>query len=217
METSNHIFGKFKNKLGDNKLAEKLANGIEGSVLFDHFSRGLYSTDASIYQIEPIGIVVPKTIEDVESVITIAEQEGLPLLARGGGTSQCGQTVGQSLIIDTSKYLNRIFEVDLVNKTIWVEPGVVLDHLNLVLKPYGLWFPVDVSTSSRATIGGMAGNNSCGSRSIKYGTMRDNVRAIDAIFADGESMCFGEIENNKDLGQLSHHNEVTVKKTVSNR
>ncbi len=174
-------------------LAERLSREIEGEVLFDRASRGRYSTDASIYQIEPVGVVVPKTQGDVEIVAQIAREAGVTLLARGGGTSQSGQTVGRSLVIDYTKQLNKLIEVDAVAGTCLVEPGIVLDELNRQLKSTGLWFPVDVSTSSRATIGGMTGNNSCGTRSIRYGIMRDNVIAIDALLPDGSKLQFGEI------------------------
>ena len=178
---------------GDSNLAARLRREIEGEVLFDAFSRGRYSTDASIYQIEPIGVVVPKTVADVTRVMEIADDAGVPVLPRGGGTSQCGQTVGEALVVDVSKHLNTILDLDVEARTAWVEPGLVLDSLNRALKPHGLWFPVDVSTGSRATIGGMAGNNSCGARSIRYGPMRDNVSAIDAVLADGGTMRFGEV------------------------
>jgi FAD/FMN-containing dehydrogenase/Fe-S oxidoreductase len=169
----------------DHNLAARLAREIQGEVLFDVFSRGRYSTDASIYQIEPVGVVVPKTAEDVRIAAEIAREEGVPLLPRGGGTSQSGQTVGRALVIDYSKHLNRLVEADAASATCTVEPGIVLDELNRQLRSTGLWFPVDVSTSSRATIGGMAGNNSCGTRSIRYGIMRDNVLAVDALLPDG--------------------------------
>ncbi|MFL6651342.1 MAG: FAD-binding and (Fe-S)-binding domain-containing protein [Sulfurifustaceae bacterium] len=166
---------------------------IEGEVLFDAGSRARYSTDASIYQIEPIGVIVPRTAADIVSAIHIASEHGVPVLPRGAGTSQIGQTVGDALVIDTSKYLNRVLELDAAQRRVWVEPGVVLDPLNKFLKPHKLFFPVDVSTSSRATIGGMAGNNSCGSRSIRYGNMVHNVRAIDAVLADGKRLRFEHV------------------------
>ena len=115
------------------------------------------------------------------------------MLPRGGGTSQSGQTVNESLVIDCSKYLTQIYELDVGERRCTVEPGIVLDDLNRKLKPYGLWFPVDVSTASRATIGGMTANNSCGGRSLRYGTMRDNVRSIDAVLADGTKAHFGPV------------------------
>ncbi len=174
-------------------LARRFDAAIEGDVLFDSFSRGRYSTDASIYQIEPVGVTIPKCEADLNAIIGVAASQGVPVLGRGGGTSQCGQTVGEAVVIDMSKHLNQIFDFDVDARTVWVQPGIVLDHLNAFLKPYGLWFPVDVSTSSRATIGGMTGNNSCGSRSLRYGTMRDNVLAVDAVLADGTDMHFGEV------------------------
>ncbi|MEE8516818.1 MAG: FAD-binding oxidoreductase, partial [Alphaproteobacteria bacterium] len=180
-------------RIGDSSLAKRLSREIEGTVLFDAFSRGRYSTDASIYQIEPIGVVVPRSEEDVIRVIQIAAEERIPVLPRGGGTSQCGQTVGEALVVDVSKHLNTIVDFSESERRATVQPGLVLDQLNAFLRPRGLMFPVDPSTSSRATIGGMAGNNSCGSRSIRYGLMRDNVRAIDAILATGEKLHFGEI------------------------
>ncbi|HIA82199.1 MAG TPA: FAD-binding oxidoreductase, partial [Rhodospirillales bacterium] len=190
-----------KIRVGDPKLAARLNKELEGNVLFDKFSRGRYSTDASIYQIEPIGTVVPMSNADVERTINIAKDEGIPILPRGGGTSQCGQVLGEALIIDTSKQLNRILEFDAETKTIEVEPGVVLDDLNRMLKPHKLFFPVDISTGSRATIGGMAGNNACGSRSIRYGNMVHNVLEIDAILADGTKAHFGQVSGNlEDIG-----------------
>ncbi len=172
-------------RIGDSVLASRLAREIEGDVLFDAFSRGRYSTDASIYQIEPIGVVVPKSEADVVSAISIAADEMIPILPRGAGSSQCGQTVGEALVIDTSKYLDQIFALDVDAATVTVQPGVVLDHLNAFLRPHGLFFPVDPSTSAQATIGGMTANNSAGSRSIRYGIMVDNVRSIDVILANG--------------------------------
>src|SRR5450631_1917848 len=177
-------------------LERRLKAELSGEVQFDRFSRGRYATDASHYQIMPVGVVAPRTIEEAERAIGLARAEGVSVLARGGGTSQAGQTVGQSLVIDCSKYLTRILALDVKRKQCTVEPGIVLDDLNRQLKPHGLWFPVDISTSSRATIGGMAGNNSCGGRSMRYGTMRDNVIAIDALLADGSLAHFGRIGGN---------------------
>ncbi len=156
-----------------------------GDVLFDPFSRGRYATDASAYQIMPVGAVAPRSVAEAETAIGVARTEGVCVTARGGGTSQSGQTVNEGLVVDCSKYLNKVLDLDVAARTCRVEPGLVLDDLNRRLKPHGLWFPVDVSTASRATIGGMAGNNSCGGRSLRYGTMRDNVMGIDAVLADG--------------------------------
>ena len=182
-------------RVGEPALAARLRREMEGEVLFDAFSRGRYSTDASIYQIEPIGVVMPRHEQDVVCAIQIAAEEGIPVLPRGGGTSQIGQTVGEALVLDTSKYQNRIHSFDPGAATVCVEPGLVLDQLNRFLKPHGLFFPVDVSTGNRATIGGMAGNNSCGARSIRYGNMVHNVRAIEAVLADGTRAQFSESIN----------------------
>ncbi len=174
-------------------LERRLRAEIDGDVLFDRFSLGRYATDASHYQIMPLGVVVPKTTESAIRALTLARDAGIPSTARGGGTSQSGQTINRGLIIDGSKYLRRVISLDIANRRCVVEPGIVLDELNRQLRPHGLWFPVDVSTASRATIGGMVGNNSCGGRSLRYGTTRDNVIAIDAVLADGRAMHFGEI------------------------
>jgi len=190
--TRSHPTGR--SRIGDSALARRLTREIEGEVLFDVFSRGRYSTDASIYQIEPIGVVVPRSEQDVTRVIQIAADEKVPVLPRGGGTSQCGQTVGEAIVVDVSKHLDRVVSIDPKRHEAWVQPGLVLDQFNAFLKPHNLMFPVDVSTSSRATIGGMTGNNSCGARSIRYGTMRGNVLAIEAILADGVTRRFGAIE-----------------------
>jgi FAD/FMN-containing dehydrogenase/Fe-S oxidoreductase len=184
--------------LGDPDLARTLRREVEGDVLFDPFSRGRYSTDASIYQIEPIGVVVPKNRADVRRAVQVAADAGVPVLPRGGGTSQCGQTVGEALVVDTSRHLDAIIDFDAEARSATVEPGVVLDHLNGFLRPHGLFYPVDVSTGSRATIGGMAGNNSCGARSIRYGNMIHNVTAIDAVLADGSEARFGPVPANLD-------------------
>ncbi len=176
------------------ELARRLARETRGEVLFDAASRGRYATDASIYQIMPLGAFVPTTDDDVGTALAIARELGAPLLARGGGTSQCGQTTGAALVMDFSKHLRRVLDVDAQAMTAVVEPGLVLDHLNAALKPHGLWFPVDVSTSAQATLGGMAGNNSCGSRSIAYGNMVHNVLGIDAWLADGREVAFGPVD-----------------------
>jgi FAD/FMN-containing dehydrogenase/Fe-S oxidoreductase len=177
-------------------LERRLKADLSGEVWFDRFTRGRYATDASHYQIEPIGVVAPRTIEEAERAIGIARAEGATVLARGAGTSQAGQAVGHSLVVDCSKYLTRILDLDVKKQRCTVEPGIVLDDLNRQLKPHGLWFPVDISTASRATIGGMAGNNSCGGRSLRFGTTRDNVVSIEAIMADGTLGHFGPIGGN---------------------
>ncbi len=174
----------------DSALARRLQAEVEGEVYFDELSRGRYSTDASMYQVFPKGIVVPRHSNDVVCALQIAAELGVPVLPRGAGTSQGGQTVGDALVLDGSKYLSSVRSFAPVERTVSVEPGIVLDSLNDFLKPHGLFFPVDVSTSSRATIGGMAGNNSVGARSIRYGHMVDNVNGIDALLADGQPLHF---------------------------
>lgn len=181
-------------------LERRLRADMTGDVLFDGFSRGRYATDASFYQIVPSGVVVPKTMDEALRALAIARDEGVKVTPRGGGTSQCGQTVNDGLVVDLSKHLNRILSLDVEGRTCMVEPGIVLDDLNRQLKKHGLWFPVDVSTASRATIGGMAGNNSCGGRSLRYGTMRDNTLSMEASLADGTLSRFGEVS--RDLSDL---------------
>jgi FAD/FMN-containing dehydrogenase/Fe-S oxidoreductase len=182
-------------KPGDSSLAARLRKEVDGDVLFDPASRGRYSTDASIYQVEPVGVVLPRTPDAARAAMAIAAEQGVPILPRGAGSSQCGQAVGAALVIDDSKYLNRLVELDAAARTALVQPGMVLDALNAKLRPHGLWFPVDVSTSAQATLGGMAGNNSCGSRSIAYGNMVHNVLAIDAVTSEGKRWRFGAMEN----------------------
>ncbi|NEX63088.1 FAD-binding and (Fe-S)-binding domain-containing protein [Noviherbaspirillum galbum] len=183
-----------QSRLDNQQLAARLAKETAGEVLFDRLSRGRYSTDASIYQIEPVGVFVPRTEDDVATAMAIARDARVPVLPRGAGTSQCGQTVGAALVIDNSKYLKKVVDFDKEAMTVTVQPGIVLDHLNAWLKPNGLWFPVDVSTAAQCTIGGMAGNNSCGSRSLHYGNMVHNVLAIDAWLSDGTGARFESLD-----------------------
>jgi FAD/FMN-containing dehydrogenase/Fe-S oxidoreductase len=174
-------------------LERRLRAEISGGVDFGRFTRGRYATDASHYQIMPVGVVTPRTIEEAERAIAICRSEGVPVTPRGGGSSQAGQTVNHSIIVDCSKHLNRLLDLDVASCRCRVEPGIVLDDLNRALKPHGLWFPVDVSTASRATIGGMTANNSCGGRSLRYGNTRENVIAVDALLADGAKAHFGPV------------------------
>src|SRR5215472_1552053 len=174
-------------------LERRLKTEQAGEVRFDAFTRGRYATDASHYQIMPLGVVTPRSAADAELALAICRSEGVPVTPRGGGTSQAGQTVNRSVILDCSQHLNRIIEVDAANRRCLVEPGIVLDELNRALKPHGLWFPDDITTASRATIGGMVGNNSCGARSLRYGNTRENVLSIDAALADGTRAHFGRI------------------------
>ncbi len=188
------------------ELAKRLRQETSGEVMTDSASRGRYATDASIYQAMPVAVFVPKTTQDISSAIQIAAELGVPVLPRGGGTSQCGQTTGAALVIDNTKYFRNVLELNVDKGYVEVEPGIVLDHLNSSLKQYGVWYPVDVSTSGQATIGGMAGNNSCGSRSIAYGNMVHNVLGIDAWLASGQVAQFGNYANSsgaaKQLGDF---------------
>ena len=174
-------------------LERRLTREAVGTVLVDRASRGRYATDASHYQMMPAAVVVPRTMAEAERAVAVALDEGVCVTPRGGGTSQCGQTINSGLVIDGSKHLTRVLSLDADNARVTVEPGIVLDELNRQLKPHGLWFPVDVSTASRATIGGMVGNNSCGGRSLRYGTTRDNVVAVEALLADGRKSTFGVV------------------------
>jgi FAD/FMN-containing dehydrogenase len=174
-------------------LERRLKAELTGAVRFDRFTRGRYATDASHYQIMPLGVVTPHTSAEAVRALALAREEKVSVLPRGGGTSQAGQTVNTSLVIDCSQHLDRVLDLDVAARRCVVEPGIVLDELNRKLRPHGLWFPVDVSTASRATIGGMVGNNSCGSRSLRYGNTRENVLSIDAVLADGRAAHFGPV------------------------
>ena len=183
------------------EIASKLQKNIRGQVLTDTPSRGRYATDASIYQQFPVGVVIPEDAADIETTLELAREFAIPVLPRGGGTSQCGQTTGVALVIDNTKSFRQILHIDPEKATAEVEPGLVLDHLNLALKKHGLWYPVDVSTAAQATIGGMAGNNSCGSRSLAYGNMVHNVLGIDAWLASGELAQFGPYGHSTGVAQ----------------
>jgi FAD/FMN-containing dehydrogenase len=182
-------------------LEQALRSEGVGEIQFDAFARGRYATDASSYQIMPLGVVIPGSIDEATRALSVARSRRVPVLARGGGTSQSGQTVNAALVVDCSKRLTGMLSLDTRGRRCRVEPGMVLDELNRRLKPTGLWFPVDISTASRATIGGMTGNNSCGGRSLRYGTMRDNVLSIDAVLADGSPAHFGAVQ--ADLSDLA--------------
>jgi FAD/FMN-containing dehydrogenase/Fe-S oxidoreductase len=174
-------------------LQKELERQIEGEVRFDTISRALYSTDASVYLIRPLGVVIPKTREDIVRIVQICARFRCPVTMRGGGTSQAGQAIGEGLQVDTSKYFNRVLEVNAEGRWARVEPGVVLDELNAQLAPLGLRFAPDISTASRATIGGMMANNSAGARSVLYGKTIDHVLEQTVLLADGSIVHFREI------------------------
>ena len=172
------------------RLEARLRAGLRGEVRFDRFTRGLYSTDASIYQVEPLGVVFPESAGDVRRAVELAGEHGTSVVVRGAGTSQSGQSIGRGLILDTSRGLDGVLDFDPAARRVVVEPGMVLDRLNAFLRPHGLFFPIDVATASRATLGGMAGNNSAGSRSVRYGHMVEHVRGIEAVLADSRRVEF---------------------------
>src|ERR1700681_2655105 len=182
-------------------LERRLKAEVTGDVWFNRFTLGRYATDASHYQMMPLGVVAPRSVAEAERAIALARSENITWLPRGGGTSQSGQTVNHSLVIDCSKYLNRLLDLDVNGRRCAVEPGIVLDDLNRRLKPHGLWFPVDISTASRATIGGMVANNSCGARSLRYGNTREHVVAIEAVLADGTKARFEQVT--RDLSSVA--------------
>src|SRR5579862_9460877 len=174
-------------------LQKELERSIQGEVRFDTITRALYSTDASVYQIRPLGVVIPKNREDVIRIVQICGRLRCPLTMRGGGTSQAGQSIGEGLQVDTSKYFNRVLEVNAEERWARVEPGVVLDELNAQLVPLGLRFAPDISTASRATLGGMMANNSAGARSVLYGKTIDHVLEQTVVLADGSIAEFREL------------------------
>src|SRR5574341_2168233 len=175
------------------EIAAALRKRVEGEVRFDKYSRLLYSTDASMYEIEPVGVVSPRHKGDVQAAIEAANRFGVPVLPRGGGTALAGQTVGHAIVLDFSKYMNEVLEVN--EEQLWcrVQPGLVQDELNAHVRPMGLLFGPDTSTSNRATIGGMLGNNSGGSHSIAYGLTIEHVVELHAVLADGTRAVFGEV------------------------
>lgn len=166
-------------------LARALRDRVRGDVRFDPMSRILYSTDASIYEIEPVGVVIPRDTDDAQAAIALCAENGVAVLARGGGTSLAGQAVGHAVCLDFSKHCNRLLELNVDEGWVRVQPGIVLDDLNARLAPHGLMFGPDVAPSNRATLGGMIGNNACGTRSIRYGKTVDHVLTLGVILADG--------------------------------
>ncbi len=188
-------------------LLDHLRRYIDGEVRFDAVTRKLYSTDASIYQIEPVGVVIPKTAAALQTAVQIALEMHVPIIARGGGTSLSGQSIGPGLVLDCSKYLNQILDIDPVLQIARVQPGVVLDQFNRELARHELMFGPDVATASRANLGGMIGNNSAGSHSIVHGKTIDHVRKLRVILSDGKTHELGPVDWQRQddrtfLGQL---------------
>src|SRR5579871_5249792 len=176
-------------------LEDRLRREISGEVRFDRISRALYATDASVYEIQPLGVVIPRTRDDILRIVNACRDHGVSITARGGGTSQAGQAIGAGVQVDFSKYLHRVIEFDPHGPTVRVEAGIVLDELNAFLKPYGWQLPLDISTADRATIGGMIANNSSGTRSVVYGKTLDYVVALSVILADGSLVELRSLES----------------------
>ena len=187
--SANQVRGKARED-----LARELRGRVSGEVGFDAYSRVLYSTDASIYQMEPVGVVIPRGLEDVLAVMEVANENGVPVLPRAGGTSLAGQTVNHAIVIDFSKYMDRVLEVNQEEHWARVQPGIILDQLNKQLAPHGLMYAPDPTTANRACVGGGIGNNSCGAHSVIYGKTLDHVKELEVVLADGSPAHFGPLE-----------------------
>ncbi|WP_420601876.1 FAD-binding and (Fe-S)-binding domain-containing protein [Flagellimonas sp.] len=195
----------------DKSLLKNLSKQLQGEILTDNLSKALYATDASVYRKIPTAVAYPKNSEDIKTLVAFASENGVGLIPRTAGTSLAGQCVGEGIVVDVSRYFTRILELDETKKQIRVQPGVVRDELNQYLKPFGLFFGPNTSTSNRCMIGGMVGNNSSGTTSIQYGVTRDKVVAMNCILSDGSEACFGDL--NKEAFQ-SKKNESTLEGTI---
>ena len=209
-------------------LEQQLSETLAGEVRFDLYSKALYSTDASLYQIQPIGVVIPRDRQDIIKTVQIASAQNVPILPRGGGTSLAGQSVGEAIVLDMSKYMNQLLEVNVAERWARVEPGIVLDELNHQLKPHGLMYAPDVATSSRANVGGTIGNNSAGSHSLIYGKTIDHVMSLDLVLSNADEITASPIsletlavkkqgntlEANiyRELCRICEHNEAEIRK-----
>ena len=193
-------------KSTNSDLQEELIRSIQGEVRFDEISRQMYSTDGSIYSILPIGVTIPSNSDDVSAIIEICNKNNVAILPRGGGTSLSGQTVNSAVVIDFSKYMNKIIEINSDEKWVITEPGITIDNLNESVKKYNLHFTPDPSTKSRANVGGAMGNNSCGAHSIIYGKTVDQVKEMEVILSDGNKTNFSEITGNSLEYKLSQNN-----------
>ncbi len=189
----------------EDSIKKTLQREISGEVKFDEITREIYSTDASIYRIIPLCVAIPKNTNDVKTIVQIADENNIAILPRGGGSSLSGQTVNRAIVIDFSKYLNSVIDFDKNNKKIIPQPGITIDTLNNYLKPMNLLFTPDPSTTNRATVGGVIGNNSCGAHSVIYGKTIDHVNSLETILSNGnnhkfEKLSFNSFENllNKD-------------------
>ena len=188
------------------QLKTELQASVKGDVSFGDYMRGIYSTDASIYQIMPVAVVLPKDEQDVVNTVKVAAKFNVSIVPRGGGTSLGGQAAGEALVIDFSKYMNRVLELNLTERWVRVQPGIVLDELNAMLGKHGMHFAPDPATGNRATIGGMIGNNSSGTKSIIYGITRDHVIEARTLLSDGTLINFREIPIEERLQELEKTN-----------
>jgi FAD/FMN-containing dehydrogenase/Fe-S oxidoreductase len=178
-------------------LRRELDSRLAGEVRWDRLSRAVYSTDASVYQIVPAGVVLPANEQDVVAVVRACVRHRVPLTARGGGTSQAGQPIGAGLVLDCSRHFNRVLEIDPTHRRARVEPGCVLDDLNAAARPFGLHFPIDISTSDRATLGGMIANNSSGTHSVIYGKSSDHLLEMKVVLGDGSVVLLGPLDDDQ--------------------
>ena len=176
-------------------LCSEIGKQVMTEIKTDSLHKIAYATDASVYREIPYGVAYPENEDDIVALIAEARKRGTNLIARAGGTSIAGQVVGNGIVVDVSRHMNRILEINAEEKYAWVEPGVVRDELNLALKPYGLFFSPETSTSNRCCIGGMVGNNSCGTHSLIYGSTRPHVLEADGILSDGTKVHFGTMDN----------------------
>ena len=174
---------------------QQLSQSLEGTLLYDELNKTIYSTDASVYKLRPIAVALPKTEQDISKLIRFAAENKISLTPRTAGTSLAGQTVGSGIIVDVSKYFTKIISIDIAKKTVTIQPGVIRDELNLFLKPHGLFFGPNTSTSNRCMMGGMVGNNSSGTTSIRYGVTRDKIVEIKTILSDGSTVIFNELSS----------------------
>ena len=185
------------------ELANELRRRVSGEVRFDTFSRVLYSTDASIYQMEPVGVVIPRSADDLLAVMEVARDNRVPVLPRAGGTSLAGQTVNHAIVVDFSKYLNQVLEVNQEEQWVRVQPGIILDQLNRHLLPYGLQYAPDPTTANRACVGGGIGNNTCGAHSVIYGKTLDHIMELDVVLSDASQAHFRPLESHELEAKLS--------------
>ncbi|MEQ6124209.1 FAD-linked oxidase C-terminal domain-containing protein [Pseudotenacibaculum sp. MALMAid0570] len=190
----------------DKTILESLQSTLTGELFYDALHKSMYATDASVYRKIPLAVAYPKEIEDIQELIRFAQQYKITLIPRTAGTSLAGQCVGEGIVVDVSKYFTQILAFDELNKTITVQPGVIRDELNLFLKPFGLFFGPNTSTSNRCMIGGMVGNNSSGSTSIKYGVTRDKVLQIEGLLSDGSQVSFGKLSSEEFKAKTRENN-----------